>query len=176
MRLSVRCRLRFCTRPGDSPSPVGAYGRLFWDSLRASRRSCLARTICHDRCRAWRCVLSIPGAAGIPCPSPAPHHFVIAKAFYPLLLMVSHKVGVHHHPSGMPDTLGGIIARLSLTLYALRCRVLFPVTSELAMKQIVYPLEAVSLVSSVDCAIFQLENLTPLSQRLCGIAYGDVDI
>lgn len=38
--------------------------------------------------------------------------FVIVRAFYPLLLMVSHEVSVHFHPrlrGRVSDTLGGII-------------------------------------------------------------------
>jgi len=50
------------------------------------------------------------GKAGPPfCWFPTQHQYVIAKAFYPLLLMVSHKFGVHHHPIWMSDTLGRII-------------------------------------------------------------------
>jgi len=92
--------------------------------------------------------------------------------------MVSHKVGVHHHPGGMSDTLGGVIARLSLTLYALRFRVLFPVTSELAdwLEQVVYSLESVAVVSGAYRFVVQLEYLAPFQQRLCGVAYGYIDI
>nr|DAH61570.1 MAG TPA: hypothetical protein [Caudoviricetes sp.] len=36
-------------------------------------------------------------------------HNVIAKAFYPLLLIVSYKVGVHIQPYGLSVTLGDIL-------------------------------------------------------------------
>src|SRR5699024_184201 len=59
-------------------------------------------------------------------------NFVIVKAFYPLLLIVSYKFSVHFQPRGLSDTLGGIFALLTLILYALRCRVIFSITSVLA--------------------------------------------
>src|SRR5690606_4340086 len=78
---------------------------------------------------------------------------VIAKAFYPLLPEVSpipfrDTVGQFRPGSAyifnqqkkqphcwLPDTLGRIIAPLTLTAYALRCGVVYPVTSVLAYKQ-----------------------------------------
>src|SRR5690606_20801954 len=77
---------------------------------------------------------------------------VIAKAFYPLLPEVSpipfrDTVGQFRPGSAyifnqqkkqphcwLPDTLGRIIAPLTLTAYALRCGVVYPVTSVLAYK------------------------------------------
>src|SRR5699024_9262688 len=47
-------------------------------------------------------------------------NFVIVKAFYPLLLYLSIKFGIHFQLKELSDTLGGIIALLTLNLYALR--------------------------------------------------------
>nr|DAF71777.1 MAG TPA: hypothetical protein [Caudoviricetes sp.] len=62
-------------------------------------------------------------------------NFVIAMAFYPSLLMVSHKFGVHFHLS-MSDkvltTRGSIFALLTLNFYALRWQMMFLLTSVLA--------------------------------------------
>ena len=33
-------------------------------------------------------------------------NYVIVKAFYPLLLMISHKFGIHFHPLGVSGTRG----------------------------------------------------------------------
>ena len=68
------------------------------------------------------------------CLYPAQHQFVIAKAFYPLLLTVCHPVSSAYIITllRVSDTLGGIIAPLSLNLYALRWRTVFPLTSELS--------------------------------------------
>ena len=104
------------------------------------------------------------------------HHFVIALAFYPALLIVSHKFGVHHQPFGLSDTLGGFIARLTLTLYALRWRVLFPLTSELAVKQVVNSSECVSPIPCINSSVIKLKYLTPLSKRFCCVSYRDFDI
>ena len=103
-------------------------------------------------------------------------HFVIALAFYPALLIVSHKFGVHHQPFGLSDTLGGFIARLTLTLYALRWRVLFPLTSELAVKQVVNSSECVSPIPCINSSVIKLKYLTPLSKRFCCVSYRDFDI
>nr|DAS30376.1 MAG TPA: hypothetical protein [Bacteriophage sp.] len=53
---------------------------------------------------------------------------VILKAFYPLILIVSYKFGVHYNKKKshktlifIPITLGDIFALLTLNLYALRC-------------------------------------------------------
>ena len=43
--------------------------------------------------------------------------FVIPKAFYPLALMVSHKLSIAFHPHGMPWPLGQII----LSSLPMRC-------------------------------------------------------
>ena len=103
--------------------------------------------------------------------------FVIAKAFYPLPLVVSHKIGVHHRPAyRSSDTLGRIIARFSLTFYALRWRVLFPLTSELAVKQFVDSNKAVSPVSGVHSFIIEVEYLAPFDKRSCRVADSDFDV
>lgn len=48
--------------------------------------------------------------------------------------LLSRKFGVHHHPLyWVSDTLGGVIAPLSLNHYALRWRVVSPLTSVLPL-------------------------------------------
>ena len=42
-------------------------------------------------------------------PSTVFNQFVIVKAFYPLLLMVSHKLSVHFQLIELSNTLGGVI-------------------------------------------------------------------
>jgi len=55
----------------------------------------------------------------------ASSHFVTAEAFYPLLLTVSRKVGVHFHPAGCQPLLGALYSALAVsapTLYGgVRC-------------------------------------------------------
>jgi len=65
--------------------------------------------------------------------------FVIAKAFYPLLLIVANEFGVHFHLSEMSETLGRIIFCLAVsssTLYGVASSLVLTITSVLSTRDV----------------------------------------
>ena len=77
----------------------------------------------------------------------------------------------------LSDTLGGIITLLSLIPYALRWRVMFPLTSELAMiKQFIYPSKPISVISRKNSLWIKFKYLAPFCKGFCCIPNLDVDI
>ena len=110
-------------------------------------------------------------------------NFVTARAFYPALLTVCHPVSSAYITTprstshGASDTLGGVIAPLSLNRYALRWRAVFPLTSESSLiKQVINTCKTIFLIPSMNGAKINSKYLTPFSKRPSRISnlYSDI--